>query len=409
MRLSSNRTALVRLEDEMNAITKPTAFEVGNFNNGTTRDDLQRQWIARPIDEKFLSLASLSKFVARRAEAAKETRLDARKIEFFAPDPKTRADLERLSLGFAGGEEVAPTNWSFGQLASLAQAPSGYLRKLPSTLVADCLNYGLKYSRAVDELKLYATGDELLAATGPDYGRIWDHEVVDAVRSFAGDGTTTDRWRAPGLLDWQTNFYDPQAEITVDTTSYFASDRDVWIMLVDSSNPIEVGKLPNGEPDLLTRGIIITNSEVGKSALKIMHFYFRACCQNRLLWGCERFEEISMRHSKGAPDRFMTEASPALRSFANGSATKLIEAVANAKAAKVAESNEQAIEFLVGRSLSRAKALAILEQGEKEEGAPPRSAWDMAQAITANARSIEYTDERIEQERIAKGILDKVS
>lgn len=55
------------------------------------------------------------------------------------------------------------------------------------------------------------------------------------------------------------------------------------------------------------------------------------------------------------------------------------------------------------------KAKAILEQGEKEEGRPPRSAWDMAQAITANARLALNNDDRLEQELAAKAILDKVA
>ena len=42
--------------------------------------------------------------------------------------------------------------------------------------------------------------------------------------------------------------YDPEVPVTKDTTTLFASDRDIFVFLVDDRNPIEVGKLPNGEP-----------------------------------------------------------------------------------------------------------------------------------------------------------------
>ena len=91
------------------------------------------------------------------------------------------------------------------------------------------------------------------------------------------------------------------------------------------------------------------------------------------------------------------------------SAQKLVAGVAAAKSAKVADDHDSAVAFLQTRKFSLSKAKEILEQGEKEEGTPPRSAWDMAQAITANARKLLNTDERLEQEKHAQAILDKVA
>jgi hypothetical protein len=148
---------------------------------------------------------------------------------------------------------------------------------------------------------------------------------------------------------------------------------------------------------------------MGARLLKIAAFYLRAVCQNRCLWGVENFEEISIRHSRLAPDRWLQQAVPALNSYANGSDTKLIQGVADAKAARVASDHEGAIAFLANRKFSSSKIKSILEIGEKEEGHEPRSAWDMAQAITADARSIANTDTRLMQELEAKAILDKVA
>lgn len=40
--------------------------------------------------------------------------------------------------------------------------------------------------------------------------------------------------------------------------------------------------------------------------------YLRGTCENRILWGVEGFQEVTMRHSKYAPDRFIEEIRPAL-------------------------------------------------------------------------------------------------
>lgn len=45
--------------------------------------------------------------------------------------------------------------------------------------------------------------------TGPDYGRIFDHELVAAVQRIAGNGTGDTRWKVPGVLDWLTGVYNP--------------------------------------------------------------------------------------------------------------------------------------------------------------------------------------------------------
>lgn len=382
-----------------------TSYKVGNFQQGQTRSDLSRQWMARPADQRFLSLSDLSAAVTLRAEASAEIRVDTKSVELFAPIPGTIDDIHDLYLGLKDGTEIAPTHWSFGQLATLAKAPGGYLRTLPSSIAADAISYGLKFNRNNERVKLYHADGQLLAATGPDYGRIFDKEVVNAAMRVAGNGTGDSRWKIPGTLDWSSMTYDPNTPVTKDTTTLFASDRDVFIFLVDDRNPIEVGKLPNGDPDLMFRGFYITNSEVGSSSLRLAAFYLRAICCNRIMWGVEGFQEITMRHSKYAPSRFIEQARPALQSFADGSEARLLDGVRKAKAAKLASDDDEALEFLRRRDFSRTKALEILAAVERDEGRPARSAWDFAQGITRIAHDEINTDNRVAIEQKAGDIL----
>src|SRR3546814_5494782 len=61
---------------------------------------------------------------------------------------------------------------------------------------------------------------------------------------IAGNGTGDTRWKVPGMLDWSTMRHNPFVEVTKDTTTLYASDRDVFLFLVDDMSPIEAGRLP---------------------------------------------------------------------------------------------------------------------------------------------------------------------
>ena len=378
-------------------------------SRGAIRTDLNRQWMARPHDQRFTSLDDLYAAVRSRADASAEAVVDVRKIEFIAPEPKSIEDIHDLSIGLPGGTEVAPTHWSFGQLCSLGKAPSGYLRTLPSQITADALHYSLRYSRQADSMKLYSAGDELRAATSETYGRIFDHEVVGAVRNIAGDGRSVDGWRIPGTFSWATRRYDPFTPVTNQSTTLYASDRDVFIFLVKDTNPVEVGRLPSGEPDLLFPGFMVSNSEVGSATLRIATFFLRAVCHNRLMIGVEDFSEISIRHTAMAPTRFVEQARPALEGFANGSSRNIAAGIDRAKAALIATEDEKMVEFLAERVGSRKRALAVMDRHLEEEGKPIRSVWDAANGLTAFARDIAYQDERVAIERTAGKMLAKAT
>ena len=295
-----------------------------DVSRGENVDRVSSEWFARPDDERFLSLDDLFGSVKGRAERSRTRTVESAAIRVDAQ----RDDPEKLGLVLPGADEpIAPTHWSFGQLASIVGAPAAYLRQLPAPLAGINLQFGLTNHRA-EQIKTMEVANgrtELRAVTGPDYGRIYDHELVSAVQRIAGNGTGDTRWKVPGVLDWSTGIYNPRVDVTRQTTTLYASDRDVFLFLVDDLNPIEAGRLPDGSPDLYFRGFYCWNSEVGAKTLGIASFYLRAVCQNRNLWGVEDFQEITIRHSKYAASRFAHEAAPALSRFAESSPAPFIE------------------------------------------------------------------------------------
>ncbi|MBZ9711142.1 DUF932 domain-containing protein [Mesorhizobium sp. ESP7-2] len=363
------------------------------------------EWFNRPADERYLSLTDLRNSVRARSQRSRTRIVESERIRVEA----SRDDAERLLLMLPDAEApVAPTHWSFGQLASLVGAPAAYLRQLPAPLAAINLQYGLNSQRAeqVKTLEIQNGRLELRAVTGPDYGRIFDHELVEAVQKIAGNGTGDTRWKVPGVLDWSTGIYNPNVDISKDTTTLYASDRDVFLFLVDDLNPIEAGKLSNGDSDIFFRGFYCWNSEVGARTLGIASFYLRAVCQNRNLWGVENFEEITIRHSKYAASRFALEAEPALIQFADSSPMPFVNGIKAARQRIVARDDEDRQSFLRKRGFSKAETTKIIDTVLLEEGRPPESIFDFVQGITRVARDKSHQDVRLDMEGKAKKLLD---
>jgi len=376
-----------------------SGFKV-DVSRGERIGRVSSEWFSRPDDERYLSLRS-------RAERATAHTVETRAIRVEA----RVNDVSRLALAIPGRDTpVSPTHWSFGQLCGLVGAPSGYLRQLPAPLAGINLQHGLTSSRA-ELVKTLEAADgrvKLRAVTGPDYGRIWDHELVEAVMRIAGDGVGDTRWKVPGTLDWSTMVHNPFVEVTKDTTTLYASDRDVFLFLVDDTHPIAAGKLPNGDPDLYFRGFYTWNSEVGSKTLGMATFFLRAVCMNRNIWGAEGFEELSIRHSKFAAHRFAHQAAPALARFADSSPGAFVSGIRAARLAVVARSDEDRETFLRKRGFCKGETAKIIATVLGEEGHPPASVFDFVQGITAVARAKPHQDARLDLEGRAAKLMASV-
>ncbi|MBX5088519.1 DUF932 domain-containing protein [Rhizobium lentis] len=391
--------------DSITSASQPASGFRVDISRGERNGRVSSEWFSRPDDERYLSLGELYGAVRSRAERAHARTVESSSIRLEA----SRDNSERLELILPGNRRpVAPTHWSYGQLCNLAGAPATYMRQLPAPLAAINLQHGLLNNRAelVKTLEMDDGRVELRAVTGPDYGRIWDHELVSAVMKIAGNGTGDTIWKVPGLLDWASMTHNPFVDISKDTTTLYASDRDIFLFLVDDTHPIEAGRLPNGEPDLFFRGFYAWNSEVGSKTLGIASFYLRAVCANRNIWGTENFQEISIRHSKFAAERFVHEAAPALTSFANSSPAAFVAGIQAARERIVARDDDDRQSFLRRRGFSKSETGKIIETVLSEEGRPPESVFDFVQGITALARDKSHQDVRLELEGKARRLLE---
>jgi len=233
---------------------------------------------------------------------------------------------------------------------------------------------------------------ELRAATGPQYGRIWNADLVESLVDRFGDGVTGD-WKVPGE-------FGQRVQVTKENTTIYASDRDMFVFLADEDHRIDVPDRRNGEPGSLARGFFVWNSEVGKTSLGCAFFLFDYVCCNRIVWGAREFNEIRVRHTSGAPDRWLEEVQPVLIEYAKASARPIVEIIENAKQKRLDD-----IDKFLGERFGKRMTLDLKEIHMSEEHRPIETLWDATTAVTARARVLPFQDQRVELEREAGKIL----
>lgn len=345
-------------------------------------------WLQRHADQEFTDFDSMVPYLQGRSLCAETTDANNNEITFDVIDRPTSRD-EMNSLGvYVDGKPVGFTHWSFGQMASLAKSPAGYLRSLPAQLVRDCLEYSLRFVREVEGIKLYADHQELRAVTGPGYGRIDDAEVAIAARTIVDEGA-----------------WEPAA----DHMGFRVTDRALNMFLIDKSNPVVVGKTPRGDDDVYYRGLRISNSEVGGGSLWAEGFMFRSYCTNGCIFGLKEAEKVTVRHTKNAPYRWAREVQPAIEHYASADNQSLVEAIERTKDARIAQDDDAMINWLNNRGLSKTQAREAIDRIEVEEQRRARTVWDAVQGITSLARDCQYVEDRVAMERIAGNMFEKAA
>ena len=370
---------------------------------------LNNEWMTRPDDQRFLDLEALYVHVGRRAEGCRQRVVPLRSLDVTDGGHAPLIEME--------GAAFDTTHWAFGQMCRQVGAPADYLRGLPVPLATENLRNGIE-SRPKD-VQLYADDDTIRAVTGPKYGRIHDYKVVGAVQNLVANSDVA--WKVPGVMNWTTGQYNPDVPVTKDTTTLFASDRDVAMFLCDDQTPIEVGRLANGDPDLMFRGFFLKNSEVGEGSLYIATMYLRGVCANRCLWGVENFREIRLRHTRNAPRRMINEVQPVLDNYRKaGDPMRIVAGVKSAKSQRVIatdpwrdreQAREEQLVFLtkkVGFPEETAKAI-LAHEAPGTDREQLTNVWDFTNQITSYAQGAKHHDRRLVIEAKASQLLERAT
>lgn len=348
--------------------------------------DAFRQWAYRPADERFPSLDAMYEFARFHKDHALEQQRSLSSLVLSA------YDAEGISVN-GTSEPAALSHWSFGQLATLARAPASYLRSLPAELARDCLSYGLKQSE--ESCKVLVRGvnsgngsDVRTAAafTGPNYGRIWDADVIANIRG-AASGTA---WHTPPARRHQDS----------ENAGLYSSDHDMFVFMINEEKPVKIG---NAE---LSRGFFCWNSETGAASFGLTTFLYNWVCSNHIVWQAEDVKELKIIHRVHAPEYFYERAMPTLNRFATDSLNeeRIRYTVERAASHTTGRTIEEATEYFKSKPFTQ-KELAAAWQASSEQGEDPTTLWGMVQGFTAVARDLPYVDKRVNLERRAGALL----
>lgn len=381
------------------------------------------QWATRPQDERFVSMDDLCEhqnYIRSRSRRANYANRDLEVVPVEGTvgtmDVKGKTiDIPyTFDLGVVGpsGVVARPTHWGFNMLCQRAGVPTSLIRNTPhypAEMACGVLNWGLKQRRNVEDVSMLARhypddaygkqpGFWLASLNGPDYGVVWNADVCNAVRDRFGNGLDG-RFRIPGE-------FGKQVEITKENTTLYGSDRDCWMFLADEENRVEVSNRRNGEPGSFARGFFIGNSEVGSGTLNFGVFLFDYACCNRIIWGASQFNEIKIRHTKGAPHRFIEEVAPVLDVFMERNAFDIETTLTRAKNKKLEVDAAEFVTKYFAKDFGKDAAAKIKLAFEADEGAiPMETIFDVVTGATAWARGFRNQDERILVEKQAGKVL----
>lgn len=356
-----------------------------------------REWSSRPDEERFTSLLDIHDHALAERKRSKEVVVNTRDLSFKAEDGA-------LKLFGANGHGYAPTHWGFGQIATFAEAPSNYLRTLSADLAAQNLNYGYQQKRQNEEVKLLmartADGTPMIRSqTGPNYGRVWDYQIVAELMRHYGDGRTG-QFRVPG--EWGKAI-----EVTKANTTLYRGDRSMFLFLVDEVNRIEIPNRRDGQSGSMARGFFLSQSEVMASSIWYGTFLFDFVCGNRIVWGAQSYCEDSMRHSKNAPDKwkdFIGKMVTQLNDFAGSSTADLEATLKGARQAEIEDVDAFLTKQFGKRSVEPIKVAHVTA-----EGRPIETLWDVIVAATQHAHLVHHQEARLELETKAGALLDMVA
>jgi len=390
--------------------------------------EASEQWATRPPDERFSSVPEMLNACKKYYATAAEASLAAAKL-------KAVADEKEVKLLGQKGNESKLTYWAFGQLAHKANAPANYLRTLPTTVAAECLNFGFqrfKESNASLELMFHQLPDEngqpplpqtpsenpllLRAITSDKYKRIWNWEVVERLQDLLGKG-----WRIPPARPFKKNqpgtrratqddilrdqdFLSIEEGDLIAPAGLYASDHDMFAFLIFENAHIE-----DGTGGGLSRGVFFENSEVGDKALRCTTFLYRHVCGNHIVWDVSEVNKRIIRHVGKARDKF-TDIFKYLQSYQNASAIKDTQKIQKARKKTIAKDRKETVNKLFGRfgnSITREQLENAFDYADfyTDTDGDPTTVWGMTQGITRLSQQSQFADERTKLDRTAGKVL----
>lgn len=354
------------------------------------------QWKVRPDDERYPT-------VEKAHQAAKGYQQASVEKEASLGDLRAENHNRELVVFGKQGIRAKVSNWAFGQLATRAGAPAGYLRGLPATLAAQNINHGLASVKGTTEdsseymakllFHMAEGGSPILRAiTSEKYMRIWNAEVTERLMDLGQE------W-VPAVPDIRAD----TSKSLDEQTALYVSDHDMFAFL--RSPNVTIAEEGTDSPTY--RGLIVWNSEVGSSVIGMARFLYREMCGNHIIWGASEYSDVELRHVGSVREKWGVFAAKS-REYLNSSPQDEEAMIIRVKHSLIASDKEGVLDALFGKKmgLSRKVLEASYDAVDPDQDGDARTQWGMVQGITRYSQTLPHADERTKLDRLAGKILD---
>ena len=336
----------------------------------TTLTMANRELYRRSPDERFPSLDALLDFCR---EQQRESR------DLWKPPGQLQVsedDFGQVQLRTGNDGALRLNDWSFSQLCRLSMVAKDTVNRVSGDTASRILRETLPQGDR--PLQLLTTGDRLRSVHGVSYSRLWNAELLTAVRDAAAD-------------------YGPPQTAFNEATGLYCGEQDLFAFLIDPSGWIEVGD------EQFAPGFFVWNSEVGKRSLGIQTFWFQKVCCNHLVWDAMDVIEFTRKHTGNIREslndiRRLIELQTAKRDARRDSFATLVR---KSMQEKLGTDAEEVTKVLLKHDLGKeAVARAIRQLGEAGK---PFTLWNLVDALTQQNVSLTYAGDRTDaDQKVAK-------
>jgi hypothetical protein len=229
------------------------------------------QLYGRSPDERFSSVSELWQHCYNVKRWSTEQWAAPAELVINPTDSEIQATIQEKSFSF--------TDWSFGQLCSLAKVSKDTINKLTHDTASRALTETLP--RTNKPIQFLTMGDHVRSIHPASYTRLYDVDLLYVLREFAVDFQPAQNAKT---VD------DPDTESSP-ATGLYCGEQDMFCFLIDPTGWIDI------EGEAFAPGFFVWNSEVGRRTVGIQTFWFQKVCQNHIVWDAVDVTEFKRKHT----------------------------------------------------------------------------------------------------------------
>lgn len=330
-----------------------------------------QELFVRSPDERFDSLDALSRHCEKQREESADLWCPPRDI-YTSPDDGP------LMLEVRDHGVFSMNDWSFTQLCRLAGVNKDTVNRLTPETADRVFRETLPGGER--PIQLLTADDRLRSIHGVAYSRLWNTELIAAVRDSAHD-------------------FEPPPKGANGGTGLYCGEQDLFVFLIDPAAWIEIADQP------FAPGFFLWNSEVGRRSVGVQTFWYQQICQNHIVWDAVEVVEFTRKHTGNVGDslgqiRQIIEGLVAKRDARKDEFAKV---VAKAMQEKVGADSDEVSAFLLKHGISRSMVRKAVER--IAAAGDSFSLWSLVDALTQLTREIRFAGDRTEADQKVSKLL----